>query len=126
MKRLIIIILSIIFPIVSDASAEITYINCKFNEGWHQQGKKNEEANKMPDLTISMDKEKRRIKVTNRNFEPYDIFKDLMRWSHKWSDWNDDYVLNTINGDLKIRGFNKKENWETSFYYTCDKTQKKF
>ncbi len=111
---------------MSDASAEITYINCKFNEGWHQQGKKNEEAKKMPDLTISMDKEKRRIKVTNRNFEPYDIFKDLMRWSHKWSDWNDDYVLNTINGDLKIRGFNKKENWETSFYYTCDKTQKKF
>ena len=126
MKRLIIIILSIIFSIVSDAKAEITYINCKFNEGWHQQGKKNEVAKKMPDLTISMDKEKRRIKVTDRNFEPYDIFKDLMRWSHKWSNWNDDYVLNTINGDLKIRGFNKKENWETSFYYTCDKTQKKF
>jgi hypothetical protein len=126
MKRLIIIILFITFSIASDARAEITYINCKFNEGWHQQGKKNEEAKKMPDLTISMDKEKRRIKVTNRNFEPYDIFKDLMRWSHKWSEWNDDYVLNTINGDLKIRGFNKKENWETSFYYTCDKTQKKF
>jgi hypothetical protein len=56
MKRLIIIILFITFSIASDARAEITYINCKFNEGWHQQGKKNEEAKKMPDLTISMDK----------------------------------------------------------------------
>jgi hypothetical protein len=49
-----------------------------------------------------------------------------MRWSHKWTGWNDDYVLNTINGDLKMSGFNKKEKWEVNFYYTCDKTQKKF
>jgi hypothetical protein len=126
MQSLIIFILSGMLMLATSAKAEITYMNCKFNEGWHQQGKKNEDAKKMPDLTISMDKEKRRIKITDRDFEPYDIFKDSMRWSHKRSDWNDDYVLNTINGDLKMKGFNKKENWEVRFYYTCDKTQKKF
>ena len=67
-----------------------------------------------------------RIKITDRDYEPYDIYKDSMRWSHKWTGWNDDYVLNTINGDLKMSGFNKKEKWETNFYFTCDKTQKKF
>ena len=112
--------------LASGAKAEIIYINCKFNEGWHQQGKKKEDAKKMPDLTISMDKEKRRIKITDRDFEPYDIYKDSMRWSHKWTGWKDDYVLNTINGDLKMSGFNKKEKWEVRLYYTCDKTQKKF
>jgi len=126
--RLIIVIFSSIFILVftTKANAEITYMNCKFNEGWHQKGTKKEDAKTMPDLTISMDKEKRRIKITDRDFEPYDIYKDSMRWSHKWSDWNDDYVLNTINGDLKMKGFNKKEKWETNFYYTCDKIQKKF
>jgi hypothetical protein len=126
MKKLIIFIVSVMLLLTSGAKAEITYMNCKFNEGWHQKGTKKEDAKKMSDLTISMDKEKRRIKITDRDFEPYNIFKDSMRWSHKWSDWNDDYVLNTINGDLKIGGFNKKENWKTSFYYTCDKIQKKF
>ena len=126
MQRLIIFILSGMLLLASSARAEITYMNCKFNEGWHQQGKKKEDAKKMPDLTISMDKEKRRIKITDRDYEPYDIYKDSMRWSHKWTGWNDDYVLNTINGDLKMSGFNKKEKWETNFYYTCDKTQKKF
>ena len=124
--RLIILMSSAIFLLVSSAKAEITYMNCKFIEGWHQKGMKREDVKKMSDLTISMDKEKRRIKITDRDFEPYDIYKDSMRWSHKWTGWNDDYVLNTINGDLKRSGFNKKEKWETNFYYTCDKTQKKF
>ena len=123
--RLIILMSSAIFLLVSSAKAEITYMNCKFIEGWHQKGMKREDVKKMSDLTISMDKEKRRIKITDRDFEPYDIYKDSMSWSHKWTGWNDDYVLNTINGDLKKSGFNKKEKWETSFYYTCDKTQKK-
>jgi len=124
--RLIILMSYAIFLLVSSAKAEITYMNCKFIEGWHQKGMKREDVNKMSDLTILMDKEKRRIKVKDRDFEPYDIYKDSMRWSHKWTGWNDDYVLNTINGDLKMSGFNKKEKWETNFYFTCDKTQKKF
>jgi hypothetical protein len=66
------------------------------------------------------------ITVTDRNFEPYNIFKDSMYWSHNWTGWKDDYTLNTINGNLVMKGFNRKENWENSFYYTCDKTQKKF
>jgi hypothetical protein len=80
----------------------------------------------MPDLTISLDKEKRIIKVTDRNFEPYNAFKDSFRWSHKWAGWYDNYTLNTINGNLIISGYNREEKWENSFYYTCDKTQKKF
>jgi len=36
------------------------------------------------------------------------------------------YVNYPKNGDLKMKGFNKKEKWETNFYYTCDKIQKKF
>ena len=109
-----------------EVRAEVIYLNCKFSEGWHNKGSKREDVKIMQDLSISLDKEKRIIKVTDRNFEPYNIFKDSMRWSHKWSDWNDEYVLNTINGNLTMKGFNKKENWENSFYYNCDKIQKKF
>ena len=53
---------SAIFLLVSSAKAEITYMNCKFIEGWHQKGMKREDVKKMSDLTILMDKEKRRIK----------------------------------------------------------------
>ena len=125
MKRFIILLVSGMLLLASGAKAEITYMNCKFNEGWHKQGSKREDAKTMSDLSISLDKEKRIIKVTDRNFEPYNIFKDSMRWSHKWADWYDNYTLNTINGNLHMSGFNKKENWENSFYYTCDKIQRK-
>jgi hypothetical protein len=124
--RLIIFIVSGMLLLASIVHAEITYMNCNFNEGWHKQGSNREDAKTMLDLSISLDKQKRIIKVTDRNFEPYNIFKDSMRWSHKWSGWNDEYSLNTINGNLHMSGFNKKEDWENSFYYTCDKTQKKF
>jgi len=126
MIRTTFFILSAILLLTSGARAEVTHMNCKFNEGWHKKGEYREDAKTRKDLTLSWDKEKRIIKDTDRNFEPYDIYKDSMRWSHKWTGWNDDYVLNTINGDLKMSGFNKKENWENSFYYTCDKIQKKF
>ena len=115
-----------IFSIVSDARAEVTYMNCKFNEGWHDKEGKKENVEKMQDLSISLDKEKRVIKITNRNFEPYNTFKDSFHWSHKWSDWYDEYTLNTINGNLSVIGYNKEEKWKTFFYYICDKTQKKF
>ena len=126
MKRFYIFLVFGILLLASVAKAEITYMNCKFNEGWHQKGTKKEDVNKMPDLTISMDKEKRIIKATDRNFEPYNTFKDSFRWSHKWAGWYDNYTLNTINGNLIISGYNREEKWENSFYYTCDKTQKKF
>jgi len=126
MTRLITLILYGILFFDTAVKAEITYMNCKFNEGWHKKGTTRADVNKMPDLSISWDKDKKVIKVTDRNFEPYRLFKDTIFWSHKWSDWNDDYTLNTINGNLHMSGFNKKENWENSFYYTCDKTQKKF
>ena len=76
--RLILFILSGMLFLVSVARAEITYMNCKFNEGWHEKGAKREDVKKMPDLSISLDKEKRIIKVTDRNFEPYNVFKDSM------------------------------------------------
>ena len=126
MKKIIVLIVFVMLVLTIGARAELTYMNCKFNEGWHKQGSKREDAKTMPDLSISLDKEKRIIKVTDRNFEPYNIFKDSMRWSHKWADWYDNYTLNTINGNLHMSGFNKKDNWENSLYYTCDKTQKKF
>jgi len=112
--------------LATGARAKVTHMNCKFNEGWHEKGAKREDVKKMPDLSISLDKEKRIIKVTDRNFEPYNVFKDSMHWSHKWTGWKDEYTLNTINGNLVMKGFNRKENWENLFYYTCDKTQKKF
>jgi hypothetical protein len=102
---------SAIFLLVSSAKAEITYMNCKFIEGWHQKGMKREDVKKMSDLTILMDKEKRRIKVKDRDFEPYDIYKDSMRWSHKWTGWNDDYVLNTINKEIKFNFTAPKKDW---------------
>jgi hypothetical protein len=126
MTRLIIFMVSGLLLLETSARAEITYMNCKFNEGWHQKGTKKEDVNKMPDLTISLDKEKRIIKATDRNFEPYNTFKDSFRWSHKWAGWYDNYTLNTINGNLIISGYNREEKWENSFYYTCDKIQKKF
>ena len=58
MQRIILFILSGMLLLAPGAKAEITYMNCKFNEGWHQKGMKREDAKKMPDLTISMDKEK--------------------------------------------------------------------
>jgi hypothetical protein len=126
MKQIIIIIVSGMLLLASGARAEVTYMNCKFNEGWHQKGSKYEEVKKKSNLTLSWDKEKRIIKDTDRNFEPYYAFKDSFHWSHKWAGWYDKYVLNTINGNLTMTGYNREEKWETNFYYTCDKTQKKF
>ena len=126
MTRSILFILSGMLFLVSVARAEVTHINCKFNEGWHKKGEYREDAKSRKDLTLSWDKEKRIIKDTDRNFEPYNTFKDSFRWSHKWTGWYDNYTLNTINGNLTISGYNREEKWETLFYYTCDKTQKKF
>jgi len=126
MQRIILFILSVILLLETGAKAEVTYMNCKFNEGWHQKGAKYEEVKKKSDLTLSWDKEKRIIKETDRNFELYYAFKDSFHWSHKWTGWYDKYVLNTINGNLTMTGYNREEKWETNFYYTCDKTQKKF
>jgi hypothetical protein len=126
MKKISIIILSGMLLLASGARAEIVYMNCKFNEGWHQKGKDYENVKKSPDVALVWDKEKKVIKSTDRTFEPYYVFKDSFHWSHKWTGWYDKYVLNTINGNLTMTGYNRKENWETNFYYICDKTQKKF
>ena len=112
--------------LATGAKAEIVYMNCKFNEGWHQKGTKSETVKKSEDIALVWDKAKKVIKSTDRTFEPYYPFKDSFHWSHKWTGWYDKYVLNTINGNLSMTGYNRKENWETNFYYTCDKTQKKF
>ena len=112
--------------LASSAKAEIVYMNCKFNEGWHQKGTKYETVKKSEDVALVWDKAKKVIKSTDRTFEPYYAFKDSFHWSHKWTGWYDKYVLNTINGNLTMTGYNRKDNWETNFYYTCDKTQKKF
>ena len=101
-------------------------MNCKFNEGWHQKGTKYETVKKSPDVALVWDKAKKVIKSADRTYEPYYAFKDSYHWSHKWTGWYDKYVLNTINGNLTMTGYNRKENWETNFYYTCNKTQKKF
>jgi hypothetical protein len=126
MYRIIVFSLLALTIFISTTSAEIVYMNCKFNEGWHQKGAKYEEVKKKSDLTLSWDKEKRIIKEADRNFESYSAFKDSFHWSHKWAGWYDKYVLNTINGNLTMTGYNREEMWETNFYYTCDKTQKKF
>lgn len=126
MKKLIIFIVSGILLLTLGVKAEIIYMNCKFNEGWHNKNGKVEDVKRMPDLTISMNKEKRIIKTSDRNYEPYNSFKDSLHWSHKWTGWYDKYVFNTINGNLTLTGYNKEEKWETNFYYICDKTLKKF
>ena len=120
-----IIILLTLF-LTSSASAEIIYINCKFNEGWHQKGKNYETVKKSEDVSLVWDKAKKVIKRNDKPYEHYYAFNDTFHWSHKWTGWYDKYVLNTINGNLTMTGYNRKENWETNFYYTCDKTQKKF
>ena len=112
--------------LATGAKAEIVYMNCKFNEGWHQKGTKSETVKKSEDIALVWDKTKKVIKSADRTYEPYYVFKDSFHWSHKWTGWYDKYVLNTINGNLSMTGYNRKENWETNFYYTCDKTQKKF
>ncbi len=126
MKKIIFLLLFITWFQSSRANAEIVYMNCKFNEGWHQKGTKSETVKKSPDVALVWDKEKKVIKSTDRTYEPYYAFKDSYHWSHKWTGWYDKYVLNTINGNLTMTGYNRKENWETNFYYICDKTQKKF
>ena len=112
--------------LTSGVKAEIIYMSCKYNEGWHQKGSKYEIVKKSPDVALVWDKEKKVVKSTDRTFEPYNAFKDSFHWSHKWTGWYDKYVLNTVNGNLIMTGYNRKEKWETNFYYTCDKTQKKF
>lgn len=126
MIRLIIFLLSVILLITSGAKAEITYMNCKFNEGWHKKDKYYEDVKKSQDIALVWDKDKKVIKSSDRTYEPYYAFKDSFHWSHKWTGWYDKYVLNTINGNLTMTGYNREEKWETNFYYTCDKTQKKF
>ena len=126
MKKNSIPILFVILLLASGVKAEIIYMNCKFNEGWHQKGKDYETVKKSEDVSLVWDKAKKVIKSTDRTFEPYYAFKDSFHWSHKWTGWYDKYVLNTINGNLTMTGYNRKDNWETNFYYTCDKIQKKF
>ena len=126
MKKLSISILFVMLILASGVKAEIIYMNCKFNEGWHQKGKDYENVKKSEDVSLVWDKAKKVIKSTDRTFEAYYAFKDSFHWSHKWTGWYDKYVLNTINGNLTMTGYNRKDNWETNFYYTCDKTQKKF
>ena len=125
MIKLSISILFVMLILASGVKAEIIYMNCKFNEGWHQKGKDYENVKKSEDVSLVWDKAKKVIKSTDRTFEPYYAFKDSFHWSHKWAGWYDKYVLNTINGNLTMTGYNRKENWETNFYYTCDKIQKK-
>ena len=126
MKRFYIFLVFGILLLATGAKAEIVYMNCKFNEGWHQKGTKSETVKKSEDIALVWDKTKKVIKSADRTYEPYYVFKDSFHWSHKWTGWYDKYVLNTINGNLTMTGYNRKENWETNFYYTCDKTQKKF
>ena len=126
MKRFYIFLVFGILLLASGAKAEIVYMNCKFNEGWHQKGTKSETVKKSEDIALVWDKTKKVIKSADRTYEPYYSFKDSYHWSHKWAGWYDKYALNTINGNLIMTGYNRKENWETNFYYICDKTQKKF
>jgi hypothetical protein len=126
MKKTIIFIVFVTLVLTIGAKAEIIYMNCKFNEGWHQKGAKYETVKTSPDVALVWDKEKKVIKSTDRTYEPYYAFKDSFHWSHKWTGWYDKYVLNTINGNLIMTGYNREEKWETNFYYTCDKIQKKF
>jgi hypothetical protein len=126
MKKVIIFKLSGMLLLASGARAEIVYINCKFNEGWHQKVKDYENVKKSEDVSLVWDKEKKVIKRNDKPYEHYYAFNDTFHWSHKWTGWYDKYVLNTINGNLSMTGYNRKENWETNFYYTCDKIQKKF
>ena len=56
-----IIILLTLF-LTSSASAEIVYMNCKFNEGWHQKGKDYETVKKSEDIALVWDKAKKVIK----------------------------------------------------------------
>jgi len=126
MKKIIFLLLSITWLQLSSVNAEIVYMNCKFNEGWHQKGTKYENVKKSEDVALVWDKEKKVIKSTDRTYEPYFAFKDSFHWSHKWIGWYDKYVLNTINGNLTMTGYNREEKWETNFYYTCDKVIKKF
>jgi len=126
MKKIIFLLLSIMWLQSSGANAEIVYINCKFNEGWHQKDKDYENFKKSEDIALVWDKQKKFIKRSDKPYEPYYAFNDTFHWSHKWTGWYDKYVLNTINGNLTMTGYNRKENWETNFYYTCDKIQKKF
>jgi len=46
MKQIMIFIVSGMLLLASGARAEITYMNCKFIEGWHQKGVKYEEVKK--------------------------------------------------------------------------------
>jgi len=126
MKKIIFLLLSITWLQSSSVNAEIVYMNCKFNEGWHQKGTKYENVKKSEDVALVWDKAKKVIKSSDGTYEPYFAFKDSFHWSHKWTGWYDKYVLNTINGNLSMTGYNREEKWETNFYYTCDKIQKKF
>ena len=68
--RLTIFTLSGILLFISFASAEIVYMNCKFNEGWHQKGTKYETVKKSPDVALVWDKTKKVIKSADRTYEP--------------------------------------------------------
>jgi len=76
MKKISIPTLFVILLLASGAKAEIVYMNCKFNEGWHQKGTKSETVKKSPDVALVWDKEKKVIKSTDRTYEPYFAFKD--------------------------------------------------
>ena len=62
------IIISLTLFLTSPASAEIVYMNCKFNEGWQQKGKDYENVKKSEDVALVRDKAKKVIKSANRTY----------------------------------------------------------
>jgi hypothetical protein len=44
MKKTILFIVFVMLVLTTGARVELTYMNCKFNEGWHKKGSKREDV----------------------------------------------------------------------------------
>jgi hypothetical protein len=107
MKSLFIItFITLIF--VNTSKAEMINFNCNFKDGGQTEGGKDYPAKKMQALKITLDKDKKLIKDNKRQFDPYIEEKDIIHWTHNWTEWSDKYSLNLISNQLEVSGANKK------------------
>jgi hypothetical protein len=147
MKRLIIILLFGLFFFGSKSRAQDIYLNCKWEQGRYVQGgletvRKKGDYN-TADIMITIDFNKKKIISSpaasfNRGEE-----NKVFVWDEKYIEWNVEkkqykisyiYRLDRILGQLREiyidqsnqEKSNHKEKYESTNFYTCEKTQKKF
>jgi hypothetical protein len=150
MKQLIIYILSGLFFLTPQAQAQDTYLNCKWEQGKYATKNKDggfESIRKKgdyntADIMLTIDFNKKKIISSPAASVNRGEDNKVYAWDEKNIEWNVEkkqykvnyiYRLNRISGQLRelyidqdVDKSNPNIRYESTTYYICEKTQKKF